>query len=216
MKKMNNGANVNKSTSPAKQGVSQHNAVETINFVLNGSMTTVVVDHHDDPIFHTPGDDVQVALDSLVFTCVDTDGSTWDVAFEDLAKFTEEQAAVIRLRLSNKELEILRKKAIRSNDEKDWTLYLDEFHYEVSQITETNWFPKAKRSIINSQLAGGNAASLRKEILARINEIQYSRLDKDEKAWRVRKLRSLLGDRSLSKMEQSLKKAQAKYYGYRD
>ena len=216
MKKMNNGANVNKSTSPAKQGVSQHNAVETINFVLNGSMTTVVVDHHDDPIFHTPGDGVQVALDSLVFTCVDTDGSTWDVAFEDLAKFTEEQAAVIRLRLSNKELKILRKKAIRSNDEKDWTLYLDEFHYEVSQITETNWFPKVKRSIINSQLAGGNVASLRKEILARINEIQYSRLDKDEKAWRVRKLRSLLGDRSLSKMEQSLKKAQAKYYGYRD
>lgn len=216
MKKMNNGANVNKSTSPAKQGVSQHNAVETINFVLNGSMTTVVVDHHDDPIFRTPGDDVQVALDSLVFTCVDTNGSTWDVAFEDLAKFTEEQAAVIRLRLSNKELEILRKKAIRSNDEKDWTLYLDEFHYEVSQITETNWFPKVKRSIINSQLAGGNVASLRKEILARINEIQYSRLDKDEKAWRVRKLRSLLGDRSLSKMEQSLKKAQAKYYGYRD
>lgn len=217
MKKMNNGANVNKSTPAAMQRISNgKSAIEIINTVLNGGNTTIVVDHHEDPIFHTEGDDIQLALESLTFRCVSEDGGLWDVAFNELGKFTETMAYVMRLRLKPEELEVLRKKAIRSNDEKDWTLYLDEFHYEVSQITETNWFPKVKRSIINSQLAGGNAASLRKEILARINEIQYSRLDKDEKAWRVRKLRSLLGDRSLSKMEQSLKKAQAKYYGYRD
>lgn len=217
MKKMNNGANVNKSTPAAKQRISNGKlAIEIINTVLNGGNTTIVVDRHEDPIFHTEGDDIQLALESLTFRCVSEDGGLWDVAFNELGKFTETMAYVMRLRLKPEELEVLRKKAVHSQNEKDWTIYLDELNYEVSQITGNTWFPKVKREIINSQLAGGDAESLKKAILAKVNEVHYSRLDKDEKRWRMRKLRGLLGEKSISKMVQSLKKAQAKYYGYRD
>lgn len=217
MKKMNNGANVNKSTPAAMQRISNgKSAIEIINTVLNGGNTTIVVDHHEDPIFHTEGDDIQVALESLTFKCLDERGCLWEVAFNALGEFTEDMAYVLRLRLKPEELEVLRKKAVRSQNENDWKVYLDELNYEVPQITETNWFPKVKREIINSQLAGGDSDSLKKAILSKVNEIRYSRLDKDEKAWRMRKLRGLLGDKSIAKMVQALKKAQAKYYGYRD
>lgn len=217
MKKMNNGANVNKSTPAAMQRISNgKSAIEIINTVLNGGNTTIVVDRHEDPIFHTEGDDIQVALESLTFKCLDERGCLWEVAFNALGEFTEDMAYVLRLRLKPEELEVLRKKAVRSQNENDWKVYLDELNYEVPQITETNWFPKVKREIINSQLAGGDAESLKKAILAKVNEVHYSRLDKDEKRWRMRKLRGLLGEKSITKMVQSLKKAQAKYYGYRD